>query len=327
MVGKYKQPAMGCSKSSMLSNYSNERILGLKDIESDLYCIKQDTRATPVRRNDSCRLISIHTLCLVGLLCIVSIVCSFIAICETRIVKTRLDEVEEFVRCNNELIIKPSIRQWDNLSNFSADTKSKILASTAVQSLINSTNSDVTKFVLLTRDTTLKSSAGHLSGAIVSDRGEFAEITSWTVVHIVNSDQKCQQPKSLSDSEVIGYKNGRLVTSRDGFYFVYSQVQFLTYPASDARLAGHTRVQLSHSIWKWNSMYPNDGNKMIAQRSLSVRWQLADVAVDEQASYIGGLFEIQQGDQLFVQLSNYGILNDTTTTFFGMYSVIDNTKL
>jgi len=166
--------------------------------------------------------------------------------------------------------------------------------------------------------------AAHVTGAIVTDIEDFTDITSWSVVRTIVDRTSCRGRAACLT--IITYKNGRLVIPQDGLYFVYSQVQFLAYPRTHPLLVGHTHAQLSHSVLKWNQIYPNDGTKLIAQRSLSVRWQLgaADSEVDEQASYIGSLFDLQEGDQLFVRLSKFGILNDTTATFFGMYSVLGN---
>jgi len=70
-------------------------------------------------------------------------------------------------------------------------------------------------------------------------------------------------------------------------------------------------------------VYPNDGNKLVMKRSFTVRWS-ADTAVDQKASYLGGVYSLRVGDEVFVRVSKSsisGVNRDPKATFFGMFAL------
>jgi len=149
--------------------------------------------------------------------------------------------------------------------------------------------------------------SAHVSGAKLTTDNNYAVISNWSVTN--SSDSFCS---------LIKHRDGRLIVLHPGLYYVYSQVQFLNYPAEDL---GSTHAQLGHSVVRWNFVYPNDGNKIVMRRSVTARWSLG-TDVDERASYLGGVYALRAGDKLFVRLSKKsGVQSDPKTTFFGLFSI------
>jgi len=148
--------------------------------------------------------------------------------------------------------------------------------------------------------------SAHVSGAKLTNDNNFALISNWSVTN--SSDSFCS---------MIKHRDGRLVVLHAGLYYVYSQVQFLNYPADDL---GSTHAQLSHSVCRWNVVYPNDGIKIVMKRTMTARWPLG-TDVDQRASYLGGVYALRAGDEVFVRLSKSGVRNESQMTFFGMFAI------
>jgi len=136
-----------------------------------------------------------------------------------------------------------------------------------------------------------------------------AEIVDWKKTN--HGDSFCS---------VIGQRNGRLIIPLDGNYFVYSQIQFLNNPHGDERIAGFSYVQLAHFVYKYNIVYPNDGNKLLMRRSSTAHWG-QERNVDHHASYLGGMFRLRAGDELLVKLTDNGVHGDPKSTFFGVFLI------
>ncbi|NP_001279173.1 tumor necrosis factor ligand superfamily member 15-like [Callorhinchus milii] len=108
------------------------------------------------------------------------------------------------------------------------------------------------------------------------------------------------------------YRNGTLVVPVAGQYYVYSQVYL------GSRGCTQDNHLISHVIKR--TPRPGSGSGPVTLVSRTVRCQSAATDIWLQTSHIGGMFMFDQGDQLFVQVSDPTYLSiDINKIFFGIF--------
>lgn len=162
------------------------------------------------------------------------------------------------------------------------------------------------------------SPAAHLMGNVEKDMqatvpGRQLLISKW----IYNAD--------LGFTQKVGYRHGRLVIPSTGLYFIYSQVSFLEM--LDIAKQGESKQQstasssLSHYLYRYNIIYPRGGEETLIQNSITKCWGHKK-AFGEYTSYLGAVFKLRQGDEIFVKVSNLTLLTkDHKSNYFGMFKI------
>lgn len=162
------------------------------------------------------------------------------------------------------------------------------------------------------------SPAAHLMGNIEKDMQDTAPgkqllISKW----IYDAD--------LGFTQKVGYQYGRLVVPSTGLYFIYSQVSFLEM--LDIAKQGESKPQstasssLSHYLYRYNIIYPRGGEETLIQNSIT-KCLGNNKAFGEYTSYLGAVFKLRQGDEIFVKVSNLTLLTkDPKSNYFGMFKI------
>ncbi|KAL8559053.1 hypothetical protein ACOMHN_008241 [Nucella lapillus] len=124
----------------------------------------------------------------------------------------------------------------------------------------------------------------------------------------------------------VTYRYGRIVVPEDGLYYVYSQVAFLeviSLPGASRPSSEHgtESPSLSHYLYRYNIIYPNGGEEKLVQNSITKCWG-PNKAFGEYTSYLGALFHLRQGDEVFVKVSNLTMMAmDPKSNYFGMFKI------
>ncbi|CAC5414955.1 TNFSF6 [Mytilus coruscus] len=157
--------------------------------------------------------------------------------------------------------------------------------------------------------------------------------------HLMGYNQKFEQPPwpvpgnqfiiprwihkdGLAFTNAVHYRHGRLTVSADGLYFVYSHVSFTE--SSSSRDDNTDSNSLSHYLYRYNIMYPNGGEEMLLMNSFNTCSANNEQA--EYSSYLGALFKLRNGDELFVKVSNLTLLvTNSKINTFGYFKIGDST--
>ncbi|XP_076454220.1 uncharacterized protein LOC143289179 [Babylonia areolata] len=135
----------------------------------------------------------------------------------------------------------------------------------------------------------------------------------------------------------VTYRYGRIVVPDDGLYYVYSQVAFLEVLSpsnggsgggggsgrspSSAGAYGTESPSLSHYLYRYNIIYPNGGEEKLVQNSITKCWG-PNRAFGEYTSYLGAVFHLRQGDEVFVKVSNLTMMAlDPKSNYFGLFKL------
>lgn len=126
--------------------------------------------------------------------------------------------------------------------------------------------------------------------------------------------------EDLAFTSKVQYRHGRIVVLEEGLYYVYSQLSFLE--VFDKPGAIDTGSQsLSHYIYRYNIIYPHGGEESMIQNSITKCWG-QNKAFGEYTSYLGAVFHLRQGDELFVKVSNLTlIVREPKLNYFGLFKV------
>lgn len=106
--------------------------------------------------------------------------------------------------------------------------------------------------------------------------------------------------------------NGEIVVPRDGIYFVYSQVHFIT---------SHPRPQLElvQYLFKGTASHPD---LMMLGKAGASRRPYSESIVGLYSSHQGALFQLEQGDRLSLCVSNMdAVLLQPEATYFGAFII------
>ncbi|XP_029633496.1 tumor necrosis factor ligand superfamily member 10 [Octopus sinensis] len=120
------------------------------------------------------------------------------------------------------------------------------------------------------------------------------------------------------------YRHGRIVIPSTGVYFIYSQVSFLEVvdiKQGNSKPPSTTSPSLSHYLYRYNLIYPHGGEETLIQNSITKCWG-HNKSFGEYTSYLGAVFQLRQGDEIFVKVSNLTLLtNDPKSNYFGLFKI------
>ncbi|ESO82164.1 hypothetical protein LOTGIDRAFT_135217, partial [Lottia gigantea] len=128
--------------------------------------------------------------------------------------------------------------------------------------------------------------------------------------------------QDLAFTSSVTYRHGRIVVPVPGLYYVYSQVSFLErYVQSRDSAASTESPSLSHYIYRYNIIYPNGGEEKMIQNSITKCWG-TNKGFGEYTSYLGAVFDLRQGDEIFVKVSNLTMVaRDPKSNYFGLFKI------
>ncbi|NWS85389.1 TNF10 factor, partial [Toxostoma redivivum] len=109
----------------------------------------------------------------------------------------------------------------------------------------------------------------------------------------------------------MSYRAGRLRVQQPGKYYVYSQIYFRYRGAG--RLSGPQLVQCI----QWQ---PAHSPPVLLLKGVGTKCWAPEAEYGLHALYQGGLFELREGDELFVSVSSLAIdSNDAAASYFGAF--------
>lgn len=113
----------------------------------------------------------------------------------------------------------------------------------------------------------------------------------------INMNWTCSCPRGLVQGGMLLMNGGYLVVPRSGLYYVYSQLRLIDQRTSRLFPVGNSLLKWSNCSRQWT---------MILEATLPV----TTAAKAEASSYHGGVFRLEAGDMLGVQVNRYRHLND-----------------
>lgn len=158
-------------------------------------------------------------------------------------------------------------------------------------------------------ESSLEKQIGHSNPA--SEKGEQRK-----VAHLTGKPNSRSIPLEWEDTYGIAlvsgvkYKKSSLVINDTGLYFVYSKVYF--------RGQSCKKQPLNHKVYMRNLKYPQDlvlmEEKMMDYCTAGQMWA--------RSSYLGAVFNLTSADHLYVNVSEYSLVNfEESKTFFGLYKL------
>ncbi|KAK3094355.1 hypothetical protein FSP39_000747 [Pinctada imbricata] len=118
----------------------------------------------------------------------------------------------------------------------------------------------------------------------------------------------------------VSYRHGRIVVPSNGLYYIYSQMAFLEY-YPNGKVDNSVANSLSHYLYRYNVIYPRGGEEKLAQNSVS-KCISSNKQFAEYTSYLGALFQLRQGDEVFVKVSNLSLVGrDPKLIYFGLFKL------
>ncbi|EPQ08656.1 Tumor necrosis factor ligand superfamily member 6 [Myotis brandtii] len=158
-------------------------------------------------------------------------------------------------------------------------------------------------------ESSLEKQIGHPNPS--SEKGEQRK-----VAHLTGKPNSRSIPLEWEDTYGIAlvsgvkYKKSSLVINDTGLYFVYSKVYF--------RGQSCKKQPLNHKVYMRNLKYPQDlvlmEEKMMDYCTTGQMWA--------RSSYLGAVFNLTSADHLYVNVSEYSLVNfEESKTFFGLYKL------
>ncbi|XP_050390014.1 tumor necrosis factor ligand superfamily member 10 [Patella vulgata] len=129
--------------------------------------------------------------------------------------------------------------------------------------------------------------------------------------------------QDLAFAKKVTYRHGRIVVPVPGLYYVYSQISFLElFMNRDSGNGASTESpSLSHYLYRYNIIYPNGGEEKMIQNSITKCWG-QNKGFGEYTSYLGAVFDLRQGDEIFVKVSNLTmVVKDPKSNYFGLFKL------
>ncbi|XP_012501764.1 PREDICTED: tumor necrosis factor ligand superfamily member 14 [Propithecus coquereli] len=116
----------------------------------------------------------------------------------------------------------------------------------------------------------------------------------------------------------LSYRDGALVTSEAGYYYIYSKVQ-LGGVGCPQGLAGG--LPITHGLYKRTPRYPEELELLVSRRSPCGRAASARVWWD--SSFLGGVVHLEAGEEVVVRVPEERLvrLRDGTRSYFGAFMV------
>ncbi|KAK7451345.1 hypothetical protein BaRGS_00039842 [Batillaria attramentaria] len=111
--------------------------------------------------------------------------------------------------------------------------------------------------------------------------------------------------------------DNRIYVQTPGLYFIYCQFLY-NRPIAGTSDSKEPQVA-SNYVQRYSVVYPATSDILLKSRHTRY-----DQEKDRHSSYVGGLFFLHEGDQLFVSVSIPGLVsNDDKASFFGLFRVGD----
>ncbi|XP_029463668.1 CD40 ligand [Rhinatrema bivittatum] len=109
--------------------------------------------------------------------------------------------------------------------------------------------------------------------------------------------------------KMLGYKDGKLIVETPGFYYVYSQVSFCKNVTRGAR------APFFHNLY----LRKPHGNDRLLLKGVNTESSQNSSDCSLHSIHQGGVFDLQKGDMLFVNVTDSSRVNYSTgSTYFGM---------
>ncbi|XP_008058971.2 tumor necrosis factor ligand superfamily member 14, partial [Carlito syrichta] len=116
----------------------------------------------------------------------------------------------------------------------------------------------------------------------------------------------------------LGYRNGALVTTQPGYYYIYSKVQLGGVGCPPGMASG---LAITHGLYKRTPRYPEELELLVSRRSPCGRAPSSRVWWD--SSFLGGVVHLEDGEEVVVRVPNERLvrLRDGTRSYFGAFMV------
>ncbi|XP_067405799.1 CD40 ligand isoform X2 [Emydura macquarii macquarii] len=112
-------------------------------------------------------------------------------------------------------------------------------------------------------------------------------------------------------SKLISYEGGKLKVEKEGLYYIYSQVSFCTKPVPGAPFTVFVYLNL-----------PSESDRLLLKGQDTHSSSSSRVYCALQSTHLGGVFELRQGDVVFVNVTDSTQVNyDHGNTYFGMFKL------
>ncbi|XP_059589110.1 CD40 ligand [Alligator mississippiensis] len=110
-------------------------------------------------------------------------------------------------------------------------------------------------------------------------------------------------------NDLISYKEGKLKVKKAGVYYIYAQVSFCTKPVPQAPFTVYIYLHL-----------PLESDRLLLN-GLNTH-SSSDLYCGLQSTHVGGVFELRQGDVVFVNVTDSTLVNyNHGSTYFGMFNL------
>ncbi|XP_010633060.1 tumor necrosis factor ligand superfamily member 14 [Fukomys damarensis] len=116
----------------------------------------------------------------------------------------------------------------------------------------------------------------------------------------------------------LSYRNGALVTTRAGYYYIYSKVQLGGVGCPQGLTSG---FPVTHGLYKRTPRYPEELELLVSRRSPCGRGNTSRVWWD--SSFLGGVVHLEAGEEVVVRVPDERLirLRDGTRSYFGAFMV------
>lgn len=169
------------------------------------------------------------------------------------------------------------------------------------------------------------SQVGEESGAIseksIQDRKLHAEKPAAHVLGAAfttsgNGSLQWEHSKDWAFLHDVGYQGGSLVCIKPGYYYIYSKVHLMAQSCSQQ---GQSSV-IYHGIYKKTPRYVEE---MKLVENLILYCNGKDSGFWRQNSFLGGIFHLEEEEQIYVKVSQRQVLQirDGTRTYFGTFMI------
>ncbi|XP_005405759.1 PREDICTED: tumor necrosis factor ligand superfamily member 14 [Chinchilla lanigera] len=116
----------------------------------------------------------------------------------------------------------------------------------------------------------------------------------------------------------LSYRNGALVTTKAGYYYIYSKVQLGGVGCPQGLASG---LPVTHGLYKRTPRYPEELELLVSRRSPCGRANSSRVWWD--SSFLGGVVHLEVGEEVIVRVPDERLvrLRDGTRSYFGAFMV------
>ncbi|XP_068939292.1 tumor necrosis factor ligand superfamily member 14 [Petaurus breviceps papuanus] len=117
----------------------------------------------------------------------------------------------------------------------------------------------------------------------------------------------------------LDYREGSLVCTRPGYYYIYSKVQLGGVGCPGGSVTGGP---VTHGLYKRTARYPEDLELLVSRRSSCGRAG-ASTRVWWDSSFLGGVVHLEAGEEVFVRVPEERLvrIKDGTRSYFGAFMV------